>query len=346
MNGLGPSQERALLRELLNTWHAENAGRFRGALRPPTIRLGDADARLGLWDARRREMTFARALFARGWGAVVEVLRHEMAHQYAHEVLKATDESAHGRAFRETCARFGIDERASGELRPSDTEDRVLRRVTKLLALAESPNLHEAQAAMNAAQALLLRHQLDHVGARHDLGWRHLGPPRPRLYEADRVLAAILGAHFFVECIWVDVYLPEQARRARLLEVCGTTENLEFAGYVHDFLRGTVERLWQERGRGLRGGKGGFAAGVLRGFWDRLQEQKQVHAQTGLVWVGDPAVRTYLRRRYPSVRTLSGTGPRRTDAFEEGRAAGRAIVLHKPVTGAGTGGGALVDKQG
>ena len=45
---------------------------------------------------------------------MVEVLKHEMAHQYAHEILGARDESAHGEAFRTVCQRLGID--ASGDV--------------------------------------------------------------------------------------------------------------------------------------------------------------------------------------------------------------------------------------
>lgn len=333
--------EAALLRAVAREWEGQNHGRFRGALRRPVFRLVDSTARLGTWDRARREIALSRVLFTRGWGAVLEVLKHEMAHQYAHEVLGAVDESAHGRAFREVCARFGIDPRASGEPRPAEVEDRVLRRVTRLLALAESPNVHEAQAAMRAAQDLLLRYNLDAPAARHDVAWRHLGSPLARLYEPDRILAALLTTHFFVECIWVSVYLPEADRYARQLEACGTPENLEFASYVHDFLRGTGDRLYAAQGRGLRGGRGAFLAGLFRGFHEKLDEQAKGQREAGLVWVGDPAVRAYLRDRHPHVRTLRGTGVRRTDAWEEGRAAGRELVLHKPVRERGTGGGLL-----
>ena len=43
------------------------------------------------------------------WQVVIEVLRHEMAHQYVDEVLRIHDESAHGPAFRKVCAERSID---------------------------------------------------------------------------------------------------------------------------------------------------------------------------------------------------------------------------------------------
>ena len=43
---------------------------------------------------------------------------------------------------------------------PQATQDALLSRVRKLLALAESPNVHEAAAAAAAAQALIAKHRL------------------------------------------------------------------------------------------------------------------------------------------------------------------------------------------
>src|SRR4030095_14857783 len=81
------------------------------------------------------------------WATLVEVLKHEMAHQYVLEVLRIEDESAHGPAFRDVCQRLGIDAKAAGLPTTSsartDDEDRVLSRIAKLLALAESSSVHE-----------------------------------------------------------------------------------------------------------------------------------------------------------------------------------------------------------
>jgi len=79
-------------------------------------------------------------------------LKHEMAHQFVHEVL-GEQEAPHGPAFRATCARLGIDQRAGGLPQPAQSADqrRLLERVHKLLALAQSDNQHEAEAAAAAA---------------------------------------------------------------------------------------------------------------------------------------------------------------------------------------------------
>ena len=129
-----------------------------------------------------------------------------------------------------------------------DERTRVIERIARLLALAESPNVHEAEAAMAAAQRLMLKYnvELQHAGAARRYGFRHLGEPSGRVGESDRVLASILAKHFFVEVIWVPVYRPLDGKRGSVLEICGAPENLEMAEYVHAFLRHTASELWDE----------------------------------------------------------------------------------------------------
>jgi hypothetical protein len=294
-----------------------------------------------------------RLVLEHPWGVVVEVLKHEMAHQYVHEVMGKHDESAHGPAFRELCERLGIDAGAAGLPAASATtaEDaRVLGRIARLLALAESANVHEAQAAMNAAQRLMLKHNLESVAdhRRPGYGFRHLGKPTGRVGEADRLLGAILGKHFFVEVIWVPVYRPEEGKRGSVLEVCGTPANLEMAAYVHAFLTHAADHLWQEHkeAKRIRGDRDRrtFLSGVMVGFLEKLNAQRTEHQQQGLVWVGDADLDAFYKKRHPRIVHVRHAGNRRTAAHHDGREAGRRIVLHKPVQGGPSGGVRLLNR--
>jgi hypothetical protein len=345
---LGAELEAALLRELTSTYRDLNDGHFRGRLTAATITLSEAASRLGAWKRETRTIELSRALvLAEPWGVVVEVLKHEMAHQYVHEVLRIVDEPAHGPAFRELCERLGIDAAAvglpaAGAGGGDEAARRTLSRIAKLLALAESPNVHEAQAAMAEAQRLMLKHNLE-VAPRSGYGFRHLGEPTGRLSPADRLLASLLGEHFFVEVIYVPVWRPREGKRGTVLEICGTPENLELAAYVFAFLQHTAERLWREyrRARKLRGNgeRRTFLAGVMLGFRDKLAAQQVAHAAEGLVWVGDGDLHRFYRRRHPRIRHTRGGGVRRTEAHLHGREAGRQIVLHRGVKAPSTGGG-------
>lgn len=346
VDGLSAELEAALVRELMRAWHDLNHTFFRDALRAPVLRLVDGTGVLGRWEPVRRSLEMARVLVLQSaWGAIVEVLKHEMAHQYAHEVLGAVDETAHGPAFRDICARMGIDASASGipaaDISPE--RERLLRRVSALLALAESPNRHEAENAAALAQRLILKHNIaasERSGPRR-YGFRHLGEPKGRVQESEHILAALLADHFFVETIWVPAYRPKEGKRGSVLEICGTPENVEVAGYVHAFVSGNAERLWQryKKEQGIRSDRDrrGYLAGVMEGFRERLVLEQRRSEQQGLVWVGDADVARYQRARHPHMRSvrLRGHGP--SDARRYGRAAGRAIVIHRGV-GATSGG--------
>lgn len=345
----------ALVRELRATWHQLNDGHFRGALQAPTLELVTARSTLGRWVPGTRTVEISLPLVLdRPWGVVVEVLKHEMAHQYVHEVLEETTQPPHGAAFRDACARFGVDARASGipaaavtedscapdgTTRPhsSTAEDRVVGRISRLLALAESSNRHEAEAAMAAAQRLMLKHNLEAFQAKtaREYGFAHLGRPTGRVGEHERLVAMILGKHFFVEAIWVPVYRPREGRRGSVLEICGTHANLAIAEYAHGFLLGTAERLWNDhkraRGLTLNRERRTYLAGVMTGFADKLSRQDAASRVDGLVWVRDGDLGGYLRKRHPHVRHVRHAGRRRTDTWAHGREAGRKIVLYRPV---------------
>ncbi len=343
--------EAAVLRELRQTWHALNAAHFKGSLGVPEVRLSDAATRLGQFDPRLRTIEIGRALvFGQPWGTVVEVLKHEMAHQYVHEVLGYSGDSSHGPAFQDVCARLGIDGRAAGLPTKSnengagqgDRNERLLERIAGLLSLAQSSNVHEAQVAAATAQKLMLKYNLELAAhpTRRAYAFRHLGKPTGRVSEADRILSTILGEHYFVEVIWVPVYRPLEKARGQVLEICGTPSNLEMAEYVHGFLTAAADALWRahKREMGTRSNRERrtYLAGVMEGFRDKLASEAKVHREQGLVWVGDADLEEYYRRRHPHIRHVRTMGERRTAARGHGREAGRALVLHRGIAAAAT----------
>ncbi|MCA9625176.1 MAG: SprT-like domain-containing protein, partial [Myxococcales bacterium] len=125
--------ERALLRQLADAWYQVSTSHFRGALKRPQLRLVEGRSFFAHWNRENRIISFSRPfVLETDWGSVVEVLKHEIAHQYAHEVLGAIDETDHGPAFQRICERMGIDAQASGPAPsggPPTPESKVLKRV-------------------------------------------------------------------------------------------------------------------------------------------------------------------------------------------------------------------------
>jgi predicted SprT family Zn-dependent metalloprotease len=330
----------ALVRELRAAWRQLNETYFHGGLTAPAIELRARRGTLGAWHQDTRTLEISLSLVVtQPWGAVIEVLKHEMAHQYVQEILGEVSETPHGRAFREACARLGVDVRASGlPVNVSSTsEHKMVERISRLLALAESPNRHEAEAAMGAAQRLMLKHNLEVATsqATREYSFAHLGVPTGRVLEKDRLVAMILSKHFFVDAIWIPVYRPRVGKRGSILEICGTRSNVAIAEYVHGFLHETAERLWQEHRRALGissdRDRRTYLAGVMAGFAEKLARQDTRARSEGLVWIGDGDLADYFKRRHPHVRHVRYAGQRRTEAWAKGREAGRSIVLYRPV---------------
>lgn len=332
--------ERALLRKLSELWVDLNWRYFSDRMYAPALELSDAETWLGRWFSSSRTISISRRLaFEHPWDAVEEVMRHEMAHQFVEEVLGKDDETAHGPAFRQTCELLGIDASASGLPKTSALDGaaaRVVEKIGRLLTLAASPNQHEAEAAAVAARKLMLKHNLDVVSAPKRYEYRRLGAPTGRVEESARILAGILARHFFVEALWVPTYGPSTMKRGTVLEIMGTPENLAIAEYVYAFLTHSAESLWRahQAERGVRSNRDRrtFHAGVMAGFREKLETAHKTEVSRALVWVRDPELDVYLRKRHPRITTRATGGRARNASFHEGRNAGKRLVLSKSIS--------------
>lgn len=334
---------RPALREIAREYAEINRGYFGNQLAPLPLMLSESTSLLGCYKSDPRRLELARRLvMEQPWGSVVEVLKHEMAHQFVIEVLRISDEPSHGPAFQSTCERLGIDADATGL--PKESGERpqraaILDRIRKLLALADSPNQNEAEAAMRMAHRLMLKYNLEQPpegDSTREYGWKHLGRATGRISEHESLLAALLGQFFFVQPIWVSVFRVEDQKRVSVLEITGRYENLAMADYVYGFLQHAAESLWREHKRkhgiARNAERRAFLAGVIRGFAEKLKRERKTEEATGLVWVSDPRGERYFQRRHPRVRTTRYGSSADSAAGSHGRAAGRDLILSRPIS--------------
>jgi len=330
---------RIALREVQKTYVALNASLFDGRLRMPLLEWSRGSKHLGLWSGGTRTLSLNESLLRGPWGVLVEVLKHEMAHQFVGEVLGHRDAPPHGSLFQEVCLARGIDPRATGVPHASAGQDgsetsRVLERVRRLLALATSENQNEAEAAMSAARKLMLKHNLTDAAQKSSpYSFRHLGTPTGRRKAWQRALANILSEFFFVDIIIVPAFRPLEGKSGSVLEACGTESNLEVASYVHDFLESAAEAAWRDHKRKerLSGNRDreSYLLGVMTGFRDKLARENKALKGEGLIWLGDPELGRYLRRRHPHIRRVGGRSRTDEAAYSRGREAGERLVLRR-----------------
>jgi len=349
------SLEHRILHGLVCEW--ENAlgvlpVELRCRMRRPLFRLAGLRRRFGYWAPERREIVISRGLACDyPWHSVVEVLVHETAHQLASEVLAAGGEPAHGPGFRKACRLLRADPRSQGHYtplsqhpcaRPADPRDRVLVRIKKLMALAESRNPHEAEAAMVKAHSLMAKYHVDLLSRneQRDFVSVFVGRPALRHFRDAYHLAHLLEVFYFVSGIWVPAYVLEKGKMGRVLEITGTPPHVEAAGYVHDFVTRFIDSRWSvlaPKRRPNRRHRTDFAVGVIEGFRDKLDRQRRRQLKTiapdALATVKDHRLEAYMAYRHPrTVRFQRRAARVDLSVYEEGLQAGRELVISRGIT--------------
>lgn len=318
----------------------------------PLFSLRDMTNQWGYWSGKRNEICLSHHLVLNhSWCAVVEVLLHEMAHQFAEQVFCTLDEPPHGPRFQQACDILKANPRASGRISPLDerisnlspnSEDKILVRVKKLMSLAQSRNQHEAEAAMTKAHELIRKYNLDLLSQdnhRHFMSV-FIGRPALRHFREAYALAALLQQHYFVSGIWVPSYVIEKGKMGRVLEISGTVQNIKMAAYVYDFISHFIDSQWNlyNKKKGLnRYRKTDFSVGIVEGFRSKLERQaghpKKTRTDHGLMKITDPLLQEYVEYRYP--RTISIRGRAMTNdkrVLTDGIKKGKELVLHKGIS--------------
>ena len=353
LHGLACEWEEALW--VLDSSHEES-------MRKPLFSLGNMKNKLGEWSRERREICLSRNLVLNHpWDAVVEVLLHEMAHQFADEVLGASDEPPHGPTFQRACHLLRANPKASDKYEPlherilresSRSEDRIMQRVKKLMALAQSQNQHEAEAAMAKAHQLIGKYNVDLLTHEENRNFVSVfvGKPALRHFREEYRLSRLLRDFYFVYGIWMPAYVVDKGKMGSVLEITGTAQNVKIAHYVHDFVQQFITSQWDEynKDKGLnRYRKTDFAVGIIDGFRSKLESQREKkrirdtcplvprsgRREYTLVKIEDSLLKKYVGYKYPRVRNFSRkTSTQDGKVLDDGMNTGKKLVISKGIT--------------
>lgn len=328
-------------------------------MKKPVFSLKKGECNLAQWHSGKREIAFSRAFVKNhSWDAVREVLVHEMAHQYVHEVLHCSHETAHGPAFHKACDRLKANPNASGSYPPltdrlnqddASDEDKILGKIRKLLALGKSDNPHEAQAALAKARMLIEAFNVECIDRHKDPDFISVfvGKPALRRFKEDYLIARLLVDHYHVYGIWVSAFVLDKGKMGRVFEITGRPENVKTAAYVYDFILNHMNMAWHTLNSSRTMGrykKSDFASGLIQGFSSKLDQEKQQELsltprEKALVDLSrqDPALMAYTSYKYPRIRRF--TRPDRSgdpNIRKKGEDIGRKLALSKAVEHQGT----------
>lgn len=339
---------------------------YKISLAVPAFRLIESQGTLGSWNPDTRTISISSVLVHEySWDTVINVLKHEMAHQYVHEFLGRGMEQPHGPAFSESCEKLGVTypfSTATGDTpkiftaanqHGSDPEyNNKVNKVRKMLSLAGSANKHEAAAAMSKANGFIRKYNLERLdkveSSQYNYEIKNTGKKRLNIIE--RRIASLLMDYFYVDVVYSELFNAEKAEFHKTVELLGSIENVSFAGYVYDFLKQRVEFLWKNYRKASRSpGKlrKTYILGLLQGFRERLEkeEKKQslsarMSADSGhyktissLVIAKDPGLSGFIAKRFPRLRKVQYGAPGIycSNTYSAGKTEGKKITIHKVV---------------
>jgi hypothetical protein len=275
---------------------------------------------------------------------VRDILKHELAHYLTHLFYRGQNIKPHGPEFKAVCAQFGFPEdvaRATMNLDASNlskegdlASERILEKVKKLLMLATSSNVHEAELATLKANELLLRHNLDYLKDKQEPIYLERILMRPR---KDTKLSAIyeILQHFIVKPV------ISMGTGTCCLEVSGSLTNVKLAGYVGNFLDQEMDRLWEmaKKEHGLSGlrGKNSFFIGVAKGFNEKMKNSKKSYSDTDkqALMVVEQKLTLDTRLIYSRLTNVRSGHQPDHNASSVGHAKGLSLTIRNAVEGKG-----------
>lgn len=330
-------------------------------LRLPVFEISEAKKELGAWRPDSRTLRLSRHLIVNySWSVTMQVLKHEMAHQLCTEQFRTVG-APHGQAFQQACELLGVlpeyrrpgvvvvemVEQAIGGSKISERGRECMARVQKLLALSQSSNEHEAALAMQKANDLIEKYHIRELGndQEHRYGFGVIDRKRKRIESYQRRICTILHDFFFVRVVLSSLYDPLCNDTYKTIELLGTKENVTIAEYCYHFLENRLASLWSLNRHRFKGStrteKNSYYLGLLRGFYQKLQEQKNgkedlhIQPQVGaLVVAEEKRLEIFVGMRFPRLRKVSRSGVKvYGGTYHEGVETGKTITFAEGLEG-------------
>ena len=263
--------------------HRDISWRYGVNLSTPIINISAGKKTLGFWSDKNKTLSISNYLIKNEiWDIVLEVLKHEMAHQYVSEFYNNAD--IHGKYFKKACAILGVHpafipssadynknlQLFKGEL-PADAK-KMLTRVEKLMALGQSSNEAEAQSASRKANYLLNKYNLQQINTGNDdldIKYLTICHKKKRIESIQKAILSILRNYYYVNCLTSNTYHAQDNAVYKSIVLVGKRESLKVAEYVYHFLLDTGQTLWKnfkKKRKAQRRDKISFDMGFIAGI--------------------------------------------------------------------------------
>lgn len=223
------------------------------------------------------------------------------------------------------------------------TMDKIVDKIKKLLALANSSNENEAQLASTKAQELMMKYNLElsKIDSKDkDIKSEFIGEARKKVSYKESLVLALINEFFNVQT--VSIRRRGDNGNETVHDMIGEKHNVEIAKYVYDFLMMSFEQQFQaykkETGCPLSSKKS-FMTGIYHGFYKKMEEtNNKIVQENALVVVKDKDVERFVFDKYKNLKkTNTKTDTRDINAFESGKEAGGKMNVRRGINDASSG---------
>jgi predicted SprT family Zn-dependent metalloprotease len=329
--------------------------RLEKRLELPRFIMHRGHSRWGYWQPKTRKLSLSEDLVRNyEWGAVVHVLKHEMAHMIVSEIFKMDDCRSHGEAFSKACKVLGVDDRrccSSSYLsgfKGIGNEDGVVGTIRKLMAKGQCTGASEAEAEafMSKAQTLMSKHNISNMqvmGTEKVFVKRPVGGKHKRFPTWLWALGDLVSTNYNVQNIRTYCRNARTGERYMYLELFGEPHNVDVAEYVFHVVMSQGESLYQKHKKDPNRRKGwgkltkpAFMQGLIRGYKATLNEHRAdevvTDEETALLLADDAILNEKYRQAYPRMTNTKIAGPQGSGGAA-GERAGSGINVRQGVKG-------------
>lgn len=271
-----------------------------------------------------------------------ETFREVVSHEFAHFVdYTIFNHVGHDGTFKTVCEILGIENNGVA-LKNSLTEvaktSSVLEKIKKLLALSESSNINESQAALLKAQTLMREYGISERESSTEKIYRVILTPYNSYTTEISTITHIVKE---ISNCWLLLSQGKiDDKQTNIIYAHGTKTECELASYLFDYLKRELKYhyLQAKREQNLSyGAKKSFYLGVEHEIIKKLKTQEAETGNKSLVQYDKENEEASKELIYKSAKfsfstKLVSAAIRNAEAYLSGRETGRNLKLHNGIT--------------
>lgn len=274
---------------------------------------------------------------------IKNILRHEIAHLITF-IKYGQACNAHGNEYKKICQTYDWGKEVSNakvnlELENQKFEgnldcERLISKIKKLLALAESSNINESQIATAKANQLLLKHNLNKINLLKS-SKEEISTYVIKVLHSKRSSGKLKAIYEILQLFYVQPVISH-SKIGVCLELIGNKENILIAQYVANFLSHELERLWKnaKKENKLSGisEKNSFFYGVSQGQKEKISLlNKDLNINEKALEKVHQSLSLHVSRVYPRLSYSKSSAQTCTKSMELGKIAGKNMSINPAV---------------